>query len=160
MIQDIRKIYFERLNKLIRPINEEIRTTIYFDLLKLEDWRLPNLDELQEYFEKLDFDINITLWKLIKAEFLYQFHIPLRNDIVIFVLKFIHENQMSIKPFVMRKYRYSKGDDVYQYSHHQHLRHLRESIREFHDRRRTRVHNYEWNKQTVKEASEPFWYEK
>lgn len=98
---DYKYEYLNELKKLIRPLNEDIQNKIYQDLIKLEDWFLPDLDELKLYFNELDFYIDELLWKFIYRELTFRHHTSIRNELVIKMLKFIKNNNLKIKPFVL-----------------------------------------------------------
>ena len=103
MIMDYKYLYLHELRRIIRPLSQEVKDEIYYDLIKLEDWVLPDLDELEEYFNALDFDINVMLWKFILRELTFIHHCKIRNDRVILMLKTIKEEKLKIKPFVLTR---------------------------------------------------------
>lgn len=98
---DYKYRYLHELQELIRPLKESVRIEIYYDLIKLRDWVLPNLRELELYFNALDFDIDVMLWKFIYKELTFKHHCPTRNERVIQMLKFIKKKKLKIKPFVI-----------------------------------------------------------
>lgn len=148
-IKDYHKKYFDGLNELISELNEDIGSEIFYDLIKLEDWKLPNLDELELYFKELKWNININIWKLIKAELLFQFHIPCRNELVIKFLQIIQDRKITTKPFVLWEFRFSKSDVEYLNSIETRI--YKTIFKELRNKNRLERYLYEWDKQTLKE---------
>lgn len=99
---DYKYRYLNNLRKLIKSLDRDIQNEIYYDLIKIEDWLLPDLDELEMYFEKLDYDIDRMTWKFILKELSFPHHCYARNSRVIQMLNFIKNNNLKIKPFVIR----------------------------------------------------------
>lgn len=100
---DYKYRYLNKLKKLISPLNEDVKDEIYYDLIKTEDWLLPNLDELDLYLNELDLKINYMLWKFIYKELTFIHHCSERNERVIRMLKFIKNKGLKIKPFILMK---------------------------------------------------------
>lgn len=98
-MMDYKNKYIRDLQKLIIPLEYDIRNEIYYDLIKLPDWNLPKLEELELYFSELDWDINHRLWKFIYLELTSEYHHKLRNNFVIYMIKMLKDTR--IKPFVI-----------------------------------------------------------
>ena len=97
---DYKYRYLRELQELIQSLKESVKIEIYYDLIKLEDWMLPDMNELKEYLNALDFDIDVMLWKFIYKELTFIHHAKVRNERVIRMLKFIKNKKLKIKPFV------------------------------------------------------------
>ena len=116
MIMDYKYRYLHELRELIRPLTQTVKDEIYYDLIKLEDWVLPDIDELRTYLTELDFDIDLTLWRFIYMELTFKHHCSIRNRRVIRMLKFIKKKKLKIRPFVITYAPFSpdwEGDEDY-----------------------------------------------
>lgn len=96
---DCKYVYLKELNKLISPLNEEIKSEIYYDIIKLPDIYLPQIHELKYYFDGLNWKINKHLWKFILKELTSRIHEEIRNGEILKILQFIRDSNMKIKSF-------------------------------------------------------------
>lgn len=90
--------YFHKLKSLTQHLDQEVKDKIYYDLIKLEEWFWPNLDELKIYLDKLTY-FTIHEWKFILLEFKNIYHISIRNEFIIKLLKMTRKYRIYIKLF-------------------------------------------------------------
>lgn len=105
--------YFHKLKSLTQHLDQEVKDKIYYDLIKLEEWFWPNLDELKIYLDKLTY-FTIHEWKFILLEFKNIYHISIRNEFIIKLLEITRKYRIHIKLFqiVGYVYNYDEIDDV------------------------------------------------
>lgn len=100
---DYRSKYFQELIKITSILDHTIANEIYYDLSKLEVWYLPELDELKYYLDAL-MHIEINEWKIILQEFKRHFHCPIRNELLVDLIKGTRKFNHKIKPFKFYEY--------------------------------------------------------
>lgn len=95
-IMDYSNKYFRKLLKITSFLQEDTRNEIYYDLAKLEIWKLPWIDEI-EYFVNSLGEISIREWKFILKEFQNPYHNPIRNERFVEIIKLIRFYNLRIK---------------------------------------------------------------